>query len=248
MPGRQTKLSWPLKKGRKKKKASTALKVKRLENFVYKTIENKQMDYFADNIAISTGGFNSAGWMLLSAGPEDGGEPVSGGAGARIGNSVTLMRQQFKCILRIPTTLVASDLNNIVRVLCVEDLDPVTGAGTSGASDLQLTDVLRHGDYATQGHAVFCSQYTTKHQSGKKYKVHYDRCFKINRNDPSVYRQFTINLKYGSKTSPGKVVNFKDETAGFPTDHKIHILAISDSNVVDHPFLSMSVRSTYKDA
>jgi hypothetical protein len=61
---------------------------------------------------------------------------------------------------------------------------------------------------------------------------------------------YRLNIKYGSKRNPGKVVDYPGgDLENQPVNHKLTIMAVSDNlTTAEQPRLSYSVRSTYKDA
>lgn len=211
-------------------------RIKSLEKFVYKTIENKQVNYGYNDLArsISTSGDQRSQFLSVATGAEDG---FANNDGARIGNSITLMNQRVTLTFAQATT---GDLYNRVRVLIVES--------TEGNQNLTMTDVLRFGSYASYGDLVFASPYTTKANTNKRYKVHLDQTFELNRNAKGATKIIKHNIKYKEDGSPGKLVTYADGTATYPNNHRLNIMCISDSSVAPHVIWNYNVRSTYKDA
>ena len=85
----------PARKPRRKGKstASKALEIaKKNRSFINKTIENKQVNFQATNQNISSSGYADRRYLKLATGAKDGTELESQ---ARIGNSITLLSQQF---------------------------------------------------------------------------------------------------------------------------------------------------------
>ena len=73
-----------------------------LENFVYKTIENKQQNFHSDDNIIKNIAYYAAPNIRLTEGTGDGeGRPDA----ARIGNSITLMNQRYNFELRVPKSV-----------------------------------------------------------------------------------------------------------------------------------------------
>ncbi len=204
-------------------------RIKQLENFVYKTIENKQINFQASNINITTSGFATNAFLRVDGGVEDGGGLA---APARIGDSVTLMNQRINVNLKM--RLGADDFNQIRMIVC---------ESTEGAEALALSDILEYSSFALYGDMVFSSPYTTKTTTNKRYKIHSDKTFTLTKvNNPC--KSIKMNIKYKG----GKVVNFDGPLNELPTNHRLQMLLISDSGAVQHPRLDYAIRSTYKDA
>ena len=220
------------KKSSKDKKQDK--RIKSLEKFVFKTLENKQVNYSnPGGNDISTSGYVASQFLTLQAGPEDG---TDLGDEARIGDSITLMRQQIDCYMVQSTT----DSFNRMRMLIVEALD--------GNEPLVLSDVLYHSNYTTSGDLVFSSPYTTKTNTNRRYKIHMDKSFELNNNAQGATRKIKHVVKYREKGSPGKVVEYSGPGSLNATNHRLCIMWISDSVSTSHPQVHYNVRSTYKDA
>jgi len=225
----------PPKKGKKKRtyakkpvdKKQNA-RIKNLEKFVYKTIENKQIN-ISNFTNVTTTNYQYGAFLQVNQGAGDG---VVQGDPARIGNSITLMSQRFKFMLEIPA---GGDLHNKCRIMLVESVD--------GAQPLTLTDVLFEGNYSIVGNKIFTSQRATKTQTNKRYKVHFDKQINLNQHYKRV-----VNWNYNVKYKGGKVVEFDGTSSSLPTNHRMTILAVSDSGSILHPVLTWSARSIYKDA
>jgi len=220
----------PRRKARKRPKGKNAqqdMRLKQLESLVLKTIERKNVDY-QDTFSVSTTASTNANFL--------GGEQGVGNAD-RIGNQITLMNQTVRFNLVIPS---GGDQFNQIRVVIAES--------TEGAQALTLGDILTYADYSIYGENVFSSPYTLKTSTNKRYKVHFDRVYELNSSSSRASTDMA-KIYYGSKKSPGKVVNY-DIALGtdFPTDHSLRIFAISDSGSVVHPQMKYNVRSTYRDA
>lgn len=218
---------------KKRSKKSTDVKqtkrIKQLEQFVYKTIENKQINYQASNINVSTTPVYQSGFLQVTGGVDDG---TGLGSRARLGNSLTLMRQALNFNLKLRT---GSDIFNQIRIIVV--------ASTEGSQALALTDVLEYGDYALFGDMVFASNYTTKTSTNKRYRVHMDKTFTLTQNTkPCVTMKHVINYK------GGKVISFDGPLSQVSTNHRLQFFVISDSAAIQHPQLDYAIRSTYKDA
>ncbi len=217
-----------------KRKAKTSIdkkqtrRIKDLENFVFKTIENKQLNFKDTNNALTTTWFEAGQFMAGSIGAEDGSDY---GDPARIGNSVTLMAQRFNINLQKSTT----DEYNQMRIIIAESVD--------GAQPLDIRDILRYHDYSIDGNLVFSSPYTTKTNANRNYRIKMDKCFNLTPTKPTANIERV--LKYG-KT--GKVVDYPGVGVSFPTNHCVNVFMVSDSTAVAHPFMDYAVRSTYKDA
>lgn len=220
----------PMRKGKKMSKDKKQdSRIKSLEKFVYKTMENKQVNYRQD-LSISSGGTATYPFLSLAQGTEDGsGYPSD----ARIGNSITLMSQ------RLDMNIIGeTGTFNQIRVILAESVD--------GNQSLALSDILEYSNYLLQGDMVFVSPYTTKTSTNKRYKIHLDRLVEVHGTGDAGKATAQIHkvIRYG-KT--GKVVNF-DDNATEATNHKLQLFCISDSAAVGHPSASYNVRSTFKDA
>ena len=209
-------------------------RIKSLEKFVFKTIENKQVNYNnAGGVNISSGGYVGSQFLQLNTGAQDGSQL---GDPARIGNSITLMSQDVRCYLEQSAT----DSYNRLRMLIVE--------ATDGNEPLVLTDVLKNGNYATAGQLVFSSPYTTKTDTNKRYKVHFDKTYELNSMAQGATRVIKHRIKYREGGSPGKIVEYSGPSSQNANNHRLSIMWISDSTSASHPIAYYSVRSTYKDA
>ncbi len=85
----------PYKRKFRKRRSTDAKQNKRLkslENMVYKTLENKQVNY-NNNLNLTSSGVNDNAFLQVRVGPDDG---AIQGDTARIGNSITLYRQQYR--------------------------------------------------------------------------------------------------------------------------------------------------------
>ncbi len=215
-------------------------RIKSLENFVYKTIENKQVAYGYQDTGrtVSTSGDQRSQFLGVATGAEDGSalnDP------ARIGNSITLLKQQISLVFEQSSDVgVTQDDYNRMRVIIAESTD--------GNNNLELSDILQYSNYGTYGGLVFASPYTTKTETNKRYKIHMDACFELNKNATTATKIIKKMIKFRENGSPGKVVMFEDGTAHYPTNHRLSIMCISDSAVAPHPRWYYNVRSTYKDA
>ena len=227
-------------KGKKKFKKRTDAKqnqrLKKLENMVLKTIENKQTEYVNTGLNIPSSGVRDGQFLQLTQGVADGNVTTGGVVqGARIGNSITLLRQQFNIDITQNGNVAPIDDWNRMRILIVE--------ATDGNQPILIGDVLEYSSYATHGDMVFASPYTTKTTTNRRYKVCFDKTVELNYRAKGASRV----LKYIKRYKNGKVVEFNDNTA-IPTNHQLSLLFISDSAAIPHPQASYSVRSTYKDA
>ena len=120
------------------------------------------------------------------------------------------MSQRFNfCFHQNPTGII--DDWNRMRVLVVEALD--------GNQPILVTDVLQYSNYATHGELIFCSPYTTRTSTNRRYKVCMDKTFELN------YRAHgaTKVIKYVSKYKGGKLVEFDDNLSAVPTNHQMSI-------------------------
>lgn len=213
------------RKVRKDKKQD--VRIKSLEQFVYKTIENKQTNYRSINNNVSSLGLVAPNVFTVSQGTEDGAQP---GDRARIGNSVTVMNQRLNATL---SWRAGHDEFNQVRMLLVESTD--------GNENLDFTDILQDPTYALGGAAVFSSAYTTKTSTNRRYKVHFDKCVTLTALKPAFV------IKHNIKYKGGKVYEF-DNLSVTPTSNNLHFMVISDSVAIQHPRLDYNIRTTFKDA
>jgi len=216
--------------GRKDKKQDARLK--ELENFVYKTIENKQVNAVNTNLAIDSAGVRDGQFLTVSQGVADGdakGDP------ARIGNTITLMNQRFNFTFAQNPAGIIDDWNRM-RVLIVEALD--------GNQPIVVADVLQYPTYALHGELIFSSPYTTKTTTNRRYRICMDKTFELN------YRATSGSkiIKHVEKWKGGKLVEFDDNLSAIPTNHQMSIFFLSDSAAAPHPVANYTVRSTYKDA
>ena len=224
----------------RKKDKKQDVRIKSLENFVYKTIENKQQNFHQEDLVITDIGQEYRPNLLITTGVDDGeGRPSA----ARIGNSITLMNQRFNFEVRVPKNTIQGQT---CRLIVVESVD--------GAEDLTWEDILEYwkaqsGTATGTERQTYTSHYTTKSSVNKRYKIHMDKImfFTEGQNQRNSYR---LNIKYGSKRNPGKVVDYPGgDLENQPVNHKLTIMAVSDNlTTAEQPRLSYSVRSTYKDA
>lgn len=217
---------------KKSKKLNSRLK--NVETFIKKTIENKQVNYSITATSMPSSGFETKNFTQVASGAEDGGNL---GDAARIGDRITLMNQKWGFNFQGSAT----DTYNQIRVILVESLD--------GATILGLSDVLEYSSYSVFGDNVFSSPYKTKASSNKRYKVHMDKCFCISgmatKGGVPPVKVIKKNLKFG-KT--GRVLEYDGPGNGNPINHKMNLLVITDSVSSAHPTMSYNVRSTYRDA
>jgi len=222
----------PVKKNFRKKSVDKkqTKRIKDLEQFVYKTIENKQINAQAGNINIPSTGYGYSTFFRVTAGVGDG---AALGDAARIGNSVTLMRQAFSFNIKMRS---GSDTFNQLRLIIAESLE--------GSTSLGITDILEYNQYAVHGDMVFASPYTTKTTTNRRYKIHMDRVITLTEtHKPAVV------LKHVVKYKGGKLVGFGGTgMESIPTNHRLQMFVLSDSQAIQHPQLDWQCRSTYKDA
>lgn len=209
-----------------KKALSLAKQNKKMIN---KTIENKQVNALRPPIFVTSAGYDAqvVGDTIqptMRQGVEDGDQTV--GSSARIGNSITLLRTALKFNFDVAAT---SESYNKWRVIVVES--------TEGNQTIAAVDVLENPT------SPFVSQYTTKTNSNKRYKILFDRIFECNRGHNGA-KFYNYIKKYG-KT--GRVVDYSGSPET-PTNYNINILAWSDSTVAPHPTMAYTLRHTYKDA
>jgi len=224
----------PKKKNFRKKSVDKkqTKRIKQLEKFVYKTVENKQVNKMSGNINIGWNWNTQSAFLQVDVGAEDG---AAQGDPARIGNSITLMSQKFNWNFKFRN---GHDEFNQMRLIVAEALE--------GSTTLSIANILAYPNYSVHGDMVFNSPYTTKTQTNQRYKIHMDKKFTLTDINPC--KVISHVIKYREGGSPGKVVTFDDPTYPNPTNHNITVFAISDSGAVQHPQMDYSVRSTYKDA
>ncbi len=226
----------PFKRKFRKKRtdAKQNKRIKSLENMVYKTIENKQVNY-NNNLLITSTPIVDNQFLQVRVGPDDG---TTRGDTARIGNSITLYRQQYRFSFNgLNPDTVLNDRWNQVRCIIAEPLD--------GNQPLVLSDLLQYSNYGVYGALVFASPYTTKTNTNRRYKIYMDKAFELN----ATAKGGTRIIKHDVKWKNGKVVEFTGPgTEQIPTNHNMTVVFISDSGSALHPAVSFSVRSTYKDA
>lgn len=238
MPRRYNKKQKKVRPLRRRKaaaaKAAQALSLaKENKKFIQKTIEMKQVNYQQNSTALNSNGFSASSFTQIATGAEDG---SALGSAARIGNSITLMRQQV--CLNIAAS--ASDTYNQCRVLLVESVD--------GNQPISMTDVLEYGSYALYGATVFCSPYTTKTTTNKRYKIHMDKSFELvglPTKGGKATKVIKHTIRYGKS---GKELEYAGAGSLNPNNHRLSLLIITDSVSATHPVLHYSVRSSYKDA
>jgi hypothetical protein len=223
-----------LKKGKKSIDKKQSAQIKELQKFVFKTIENKQVNYNnTGGTNISSAGYVGAQFLSLGSGAEDGGAL---GSSARIGNSITLMKQEVRCYM----SQSATDTYNRIRMIICES--------SEGNQALALSDILLYSNYTTEGDIVFASPYTTKTSTNKRYKIHMDKTFELNSLASGASRVVKYTIKYREDKSPGKLVTYDGADAVQANNHRLHVMWISDSDAISHPIAHYSVRSTFKDA
>ena len=223
----------PLKRQRQSL-AKKALKIaKQNKKFIQKTIEMKQVNYHQNSTSINSNGFVAGSFCQIATGAEDG---STLGSSARIGNSVTLMRQQV--CMNIAAS--ATDTYNQFRVIIAESVD--------GNQQLALTDILEYGSYTLYGQNVFSSPYTTKTSTNKRYKIHFDQSFELAGVPTKGGKSTRVIKKMVRYGKTGKELEFAGPGSLNPNNHRLSIFLISDSVSATHPVLHYSVRSSYKDA
>lgn len=221
-------------KARKRVDKAQNSRIKELEQFVYKTIENKQID-FTENPSITTAGYNKQINFVptLAVGADDGGAP---GDAARIGNTVTLMRTAVNMLFKMSAQgLTTSEQTNRFRVIMVASKD--------GTQPLIISDVLTYWSHPIHGDQVFVSPYKTNPLPNKNYTILMDKIIDLNATD-----KFYKNVKFVKRWKGGKTLNYSGPGASAPTNYNISMFVISDSGSLPHPSLDWNSRCTYKDA
>lgn len=220
-------------KGKSRKDKNQDVRIKKLEDLVLKTMENKQVNYHATNQSITSGGYASGSFLNTSSGAGDG---DALGSAARVGNSITLLNQRV-CM---NFTGSSTDTYNQIRVILCESMD--------GNQPLALSDVLEYHSYTLYGSLVFASPYTTKTSSNRRYKIHMDKSFVLSGLPTKGGVPPAKVIKHVIRYKGGKVIDFDGTGAVNPNNHRLTILLISDSVSASHPILDFATRSTYKDA
>lgn len=226
---------------KKQKKQSTAKKALQIaksnKQLLNKSIERKHLNYIDTGNNITSAGYAASSFCLMAGGVGDDGVL---NAAQRVGNSVNLLSQRFMMNFLVSGT----DNYNQIRVLIVEAL--------SGNVILNLADVLEYSNYATATDAVFISPWKCNVNDAKKYKVHLDKTFELSglatQGSAAVgTKQIDYTIKFGKN---GKKLSYPTSTTSSdePSNHRMHIFAISDSVSATHPSVSYAVRSTYLDA
>lgn len=218
-----------------KKDKSQDKRIKQLESMVYKTIENKQVNYKNLALAVTSTPVADNSFLQVRTGAEDGSQT---GDNARIGNTITLMKQQYRInLVGLNSNVLGSDRWNQFRLIIAESLD--------GNQPLVASDILENSSYIVDSDLVFSSGYTTRTGTNRRYKVHYDKRFELNDTAGGATR----SIKHDVKWKGGKLVEFSGPSPSqVPVNHNMSIIFISDSGVAPHPRAYYSVRSTYKDA
>ncbi len=213
-----------------KRKANKALReVKSLKKLVNKTLENKQVNALRPPIFVTSSGYDAqvVGDTIqptMRQGPEDGDQTV--GSSSRIGNSITLMRTAIDFNFDVAAT---SEAYNKFRIIVVES--------TEGNQAISAVDVLENPT------SPFISQYSTKTNNNKRYKILYDKKFECNRGHNGA-KFLKLIKKYGKS---GRTVDYSGSPET-PTNYNINVLCWSDSTVAPHPTMAYTLRHTYKDA
>lgn len=232
-PSKRIKYTYKVYKstGTNTKPSKLSARIKRVENIINKTIENKHVDYQATTVngdqIYAASPVEKLAFFRMSG--------TGAGESERVGDKVTLMSQRFLMNLK------RGGQDNQVRVLIVENV------GYDNATDLQVTDVLEYGLWSTDNNTVFTSPYKIGADATKRYRVLYDKVFHLHSQRPYVKIDFT--KKYGTKTNPGKVCSYELDTSDFPNNHRINCFALSDYPTgVTPPTITMLCRNRYKDA
>ena len=208
-------------------------RIKALENMVNKTIETKQVNYYQNSTSLPSTGFSAGSFLQIQTGAEDG---TTLGSAARIGNSITLLRQQV-CMNIVASS---TDTFNQMRVIIAESVD--------GNQSLAVTDILEYGSYTLYGANVFSSPYTTRTSTNKRYKVHYDKSFELTALPTKGGKASKVIKHVCRWGKSGKELEYSGAGSANPNNHRLSIFILSDSVSASHPQLHYSVRSSYKDA
>lgn len=214
---------------KRRKDAKQDSRIKNLEQLVYKTIENKQINYEAE-YNLQSSGWTVSNYLLpiLATGAEDG--SVNNDP-ARVGNTISLMRTCLTANLEVSQ----SDGFNRVRLMLVASKD--------GSQEITASDVLEYSSYTTHGNLVFVSQYKTKAATNKNYQVLMDRVIDLN-----IYKDAYKSIKFVKRWKNGKELMYDGPGASAPTNYKLSLIQVSDSTAITHPTIHFQMRNTYKDA
>lgn len=217
----------------RRKPTDLVARVKRMENLVGKTIENKYVDYQAttvngDQIYAGTPVSKLAFFRMTGTGPDD---------NERIGDKVTLMSQRWYMSLKKGSAV----NDQRVRLMIVENV------GYDSATDLDVPDVLEYGDWATHNRTILTSPYKLGADATKRYRIIFDKMYSLTSDRP--YVKVDVTKRYGSKTNPGKVCSYELPLSDFPNNHRINVFAISDYPTgTSPPTITILCRNRYKDA
>jgi len=226
------------KSQKKKVDSKQNSRIKVLEDFIFKTVENKQTEVVSTNNNASTTPtyyYNFA--AVTTQGTQDTANQNAGTLAARIGNTITMMNEKISLVFTPPPTGGITETYNRIRVLLVQPLD--------GNQNLVLSDILKYHNYALHGDMVFGSPYTTKSATNSRYKIRFDKTFELAYNGGNNNTKIIKHtIKHGKS---GRVISFNDG-AQQPVDYSLNLIVISDSGAVGHPQWNFSYRGTYKDA
>lgn len=234
----QAKMKMRRKAKKKQSTANQALQIAKKNNqLLKKSIERKHLNYVDSSNNVTTAGYAASQFMSMAGGVGDDGNLNDQ---QRIGNSVNLLSQRFMMNFLVSGT----DNYNQIRVLIVEALE--------GNVQLQLSDVLQFSDYSISSDVVFISPWKCNPADNKKYKVHLDKTFELSgltsQGSSGVgTKQIDYTVTFG-KTGKKVLYPTASSSTDEPSNHRMHIFAISDSASVSHPSLSYAVRCTYLDA
>lgn len=165
--------SIPKRRSRSKRKGLTKVKkdLSVLKKFVMKTIENKQSLYnngAAGNVIDAAGFAARPQTLLLTQGAADGSNRPNA---ARIGNSITLLRESINMALFADESATNP---SVVRIMVVSSVD--------GNENIDIDDVLQYAqENGTDGFdlAMYTSHYTTKTGTNKRYRIHFDKQYTV---------------------------------------------------------------------
>lgn len=220
------------KASRARARMGLAIRVKRVESVIKKTLEKKHTDWYptapTGDLITNTSPVDKAAFFRIA--------DVGAGEEKRIGNKVTLLSQRFQMNL-----VKGGPGDKVVRILVVNN------PNYESSATLNVADVLQYSSWGTDGFQIFTSPYKIDVDASKSYNVLYDKVFSLT--DVRPYAKVDFMKKYGTKTSPGKVCNFELDTSDFPTNHRISIFAITDhTGSSNAPKITMMCRNKYIDA
>lgn len=194
-------------------------RIKKLEDFIYPSIEWKNKDITAFDADVTNGGYENYPMFQLAQGKTN---------STREGDKVSLRRGTLHL------SLTRGDTSNIIRVLVV---------ATPSATHAGLSDVLEYHSYSSNADGVFVSPYQVKATNNEQtYKVLADRVFQLPNDKSTITAKIPIKLP-----KSGKSCEFVGDSSVSPNNYNLSLLMISDSTASPHPKASYIMRWKYID-